>query len=159
MEIRIGNREIPMSLTTFELIAIQEEIGCTVGQLRDEVFGIEHDMETDEYRFTVVDDKDKLKKFGTLLRILGNAGLEEAGQEPDLTDKWILRHMKPAMIMAYVVVATAVINDAMKMETVKAEDGPVDEVLEEENRKKEPGSSPSGESAPADSSPDSGQKK
>ena len=151
MDIKIGNREIPMALTTYELIAIQEEIGCTVGQLRDEVFGIEHNLETDEYKFTVVNDKEKLKKFGTLLRILGNAGLEEAGQEPDLTDKWILRNMKPGMIMAYVVVATAVINDAMKMETAQnQESGPVDEVLEEENRKKEPGSSHTGGSAPTD---------
>lgn len=156
MDIKIGNREIPMALTTYELIAIQEEIGCTVGQLRDEVFGIEHNLETDEYKFTVANDKEKLKKFGKLLRILGNAGLEEAGQEPDLTDKWILRNMKPGMIMAYVVVATAVINDAMKMETAqkKENNGPVDELLEEENRKKEPGSSRTGESAPAGSSPD-----
>ena len=160
MDIKIGDREIPMALTTYELIAIQEEIGCTVGQLRDEVFGIEHNLETDEYKFTVANDKEKLKKFGTLLRILGNAGLEEAGQEPDLTDKWILRNMKPGMIMAYVVVATAVINDAMKMETAQnQESGPVDEVLEEENRKKEPGSSHTGESAPAGSSPGSEQKK
>lgn len=160
MDIKIGNREIPMALTTYELIAIQEEIGCTVGQLRDEVFGIEHNLETDEYKFTVVNDKEKLKKFGKLLRILGNAGLEEAGQEPDLTDKWILRNMKPGMIMAYVVVATAVINDAMKMETAQnQESGPVDEVLEEENRKKEPGSSHTGESAPVGSSPGSEQKK
>lgn len=151
MEIKIGGRVIPVTLTTFEMIAIQDEIGCTVGQLRDEVFGIEHDLETDEYKFTIMDSKDKLKKFGTLLRILGNAGLEEAGQDPDLTDKWILRHMKPGMVMPYVLVTTAVINEAMKMETAEDKaDGPVDEVLAEENRKKEPGSLPTGESAPAD---------
>ena len=156
MEIMIGGRDIPLMLTTYELIAIQEEIGCTVGQLRDQVFGIEHNLETDEYSFSLATDKEKMKKFGTLIRILGNAGLEEAGQEPDLTDKWILRNMKPGMIMAYVVVATAVINDAMKMETAqkKENNGPVDELLEEENRKKEPGSSRTGESAPAGSSPD-----
>ena len=159
MEIKIGGRTIPMAMTTYEMIAIQEEIGCTVGQLRDEVFGIEQNLETGEYKFTVVTDREKLKKFGILLKILGNAGLEEAGQEPDLTDKWILRHIKPAMIMAYVVVATAVINDAMKMESEEHGDGPVDEVLAEENRKKEPGSSPTGESAPADSSPDSAETK
>ena len=153
MEIRIGGREIPMTLTTFELIAIQEEIGCTIGQLQDQVFGLEKNLETDEYKFNLAEDKERLKKFGKLIRILGNAGLEEAGQEPDLTDKWILRHMKPVMIMAYVIVITAVINEAMKMESAQ-DDGPVDEVLADENRKKEPGSSPTGESAPADSSPD-----
>ena len=154
MEINIGNRKIPMTLTTFEMIAIQEEIGCTVGQLREEVFGLEKNLETDEYTFFLVEDKERLRKFGKLLRILGNAGLEEAGQEPDLTDKWVLRNIKPVMIMAYVIAVTGVINDAMHMEAGKKEEGPVDEVLEEENRKKEPGSLPTGEPAPAGSSPD-----
>ncbi len=154
MEIKIGGREIPMTLSSFEMIAIQDEIGCTVGELRDVVFGLEHNLETDDYKFNLAGNKDRLKKFGTLIRILGNAGLEEAGQEPDLTDKWVLRHIRPAMIMPYVLAITAVINEAMKMEYQEEKTGPVDEVLEEENRKKEPGSSPTGESAPADSSPD-----
>lgn len=137
MEIMIGGRDIPLMLTTYELIAIQEEIGCTVGQLRDHVFGIEHNLETDEYSFSLATDKEKMKKFGTLIRILGNAGLEEAGQEPDLTDKWILRHMRPAMIMPFVILLTEVVNDAMRMESGGTQTGPVDEALEEENRKKE----------------------
>lgn len=137
MEIMIGGRDIPLTLTTYELIAIQEEIGCTVGQLRDQVFGIEHNLETDEYSFSLATDKEKMKKFGTLIRILGNAGLEEAGQEPDLTDKWVLRHMRPAMIMPFVILLTEVVNDAMKMESGETQTGPVDEALEEENRKKE----------------------
>ena len=137
MEIMIGGRNIPLMLTTYELIAIQEEIGCTVGQLRDQVFGIEHNLETDEYSFSLATDKEKMRKFGALIRILGNAGLEEAGHEPDLTDKWILRHMKPAMIMPFVIILTEVVNDAMRMESGKEETGPVDEGLEEENRKKE----------------------
>lgn len=139
-EIKIGNRTVPMTMTTFELIAIQEEIGCTVAQLRDQVFGIEKDEETDKISMTVITDPEKMKKFGTLVRILGNAGLEEAGQEADLTDKWVLRNMKPAMILPYVIVVLSVINEAMLMESAKEEKtGPVDEVLEEQNRKKEPG--------------------
>jgi hypothetical protein len=139
-EIKIGNRTVPMTMTTFELIAIQEEIGCTVAQLRDQVFGIEKDEETDKISMTVITDPAKMKKFGTLVRILGNAGLEEAGQEADLTDKWVLRNMKPAMILPYVIVVLSVINEAMLMESAKEEKtGPVDEVLEEQNRKKEPG--------------------
>lgn len=155
MIIKIGGREIPLVMSVWETALIQEEIGCTVGQLRDNVFGIEHNLETDEYSFTLIEDKDKMRRLGTLIRILGNAGLEESGQEPDLTDKWVLRHMKPGMLIAYAVVMTAVINEAMKTEAAEKQekDGPVDEVLEEETRKKEPGSSPSGESAPAGSSP------
>ena len=151
MEICMGDRTIPMALTTFEMIAIQEEFGCTVGQLQDEVFGLEKNMETDEYTFLMLDDKDRLRKFGTLIRILGNAGLEEAGQNGDLTDKWVLRHMPPHMIAKYMVDVTRVMNEAMKQEAGKKNgDGPVDEVLEEENRKKEQESLPTGGSSPAD---------
>ena len=137
MEIKIGERTVPVLLSTLEMAEIQEEIGCTVGQLRDEVFGLQVDLETDKVTFGIVEDGKKIRKFATLIRIMGNAGLEEAGQEPDLTDKWIMRHMKPGLIMAYVVGITAVINESMKVETGKKQEGPVDEVLEEENRKKE----------------------
>lgn len=138
MEIKIGERTVPVLLSTLEMAEIQEEIGCTVGQLRDEVFGLQVDLETDKVTFGIVEDGKKIRKFAKLIRIMGNAGLEEAGQEPDLTDKWILRHMKPGMIMAYVVGITAVINESMRIETGEKKEGPVDEVLEEENRKKEP---------------------
>lgn len=127
-----------MAMTSWELAVIHDEIGCTVGKLRDEVFAISQNMETGEYTFGILDDGAKIKKFGTLLKILGNAGLEEAGQKPDLTDKWILRNMKPGMFMVYVLAASAVITEAMKMEYGDKNEGPVDEVLEEENRKKEP---------------------
>jgi hypothetical protein len=137
-EIKIGGRSIPLMLSTLEMADIQEEIGCTVGQLRDEVFGLQVDMETDKVTFGIVEDGKKIRKFAKLIRILGNAGLEETGQAPDLTDKWILRNMKPGLLMAYVVGVTAIINAAMQIETGKKQEGPVDEVLEEENRKKEP---------------------
>ena len=150
MEITMGGRTIPLTLTTFELIAIQEEIGCTVGQIRDQVFGIEHNLETDEYKCMLSTDKDKMRKFGTLIRIMGNAGLEEAGQEPDLTDKWILRHIQPAMIIPYVLVVSGAIDEAMHVESAGKPEGPVDEKLEEEKQKKEQESSPTGGSSPAD---------
>ena len=150
MEIRIGNRTVPMLLSTYEMLAIQNEIGCTVAQLRERVFGIEHNLETDEYTCNIKGDPEKLRKFGILIRILGNAGLEEAGQKPDLTDKWVLRNIKPGMLIPYVIQLTDIINDAMAMESGKPQNGPVDEGLEEENRKKERESLPTGESSPAD---------
>ena len=80
--IKIGGREIPLFYSTFEMIAIQEEIGCTAFQLRDEVFGIRQEDEDDpmSIRMEVVTDPEKTKKLGTLLRIMGNAGLEEDGK-------------------------------------------------------------------------------
>ena len=143
MEIKIGGRTIPLLYTTYELIAIQEEIGCTGHQLKDEVFGIRLEDEDDPTSvvFDCVTQAKKTKNLGKLLRILGNAGLEEKGETPDLTDKWILKNIKPGMIIGYALAAYSVINDGNKIEqTAPAEEqGPVDEGLEEEIEKKQPG--------------------
>lgn len=142
-EIKIGKRSIPMYYSTFEMIAIQEEIGCTAFQLKEQVFGIRQVDEDDPMSIVMdcVTEPEKTKKLATLIRILGNAGLEEEGKEPDLTDKWILRHMKPGMVMVYVIAVVAVISDGNKVEstTTEEEKGPVDEGLEEQNAKKQPG--------------------
>lgn len=144
MEINLGERKIPLLLTTLELAEIQEDIGCTVAQLRDEVFGLTEDDEPDEngkpvFRFGVVNDPKKIRKMGTLIRILGNAGLEEQGEEPDLTDKWVLRALPPGWIIPMAVILVSVVQEAMKQEkTEEKQSGPVDVTIEEENRKKEP---------------------
>ena len=141
--IKIGGREIPLFYSTYEMIQMQEDIGCTAYQLNDEVFGIHHEDDDDNspVRFEVLTDMLKTKKLGTLIRILGNAGLEEEGKDPDLTDKWVLRHLKPGMIMVYVIALIAVITEGNKFEstTPEEEKGPVDEGLEEQNAKKQPG--------------------
>ena len=141
--IRIGWREIPLYYSSYEMIAFQTEIGCTAFQLNDVVFGIKRDDEDEDsqVRFGVLTDAEKLKKLGTLIRILGNAGLEQEGKEPDLTDKWVLRNIKPGMIMVYVIALVAVITEGNKIEstTPDEEKGPVDEGLEEQNAKKQPG--------------------
>ena len=141
--IRIGGREIPLYYSSYEMIAFQDDIGCTAFQLNDVVFGIKRDDEDEDsqVRFGVLTDAEKLKKLGTLIRILGNAGLEQEGKEPDLTDKWVLRNIKPGMIMVYVIALVAVITEGNKFESTTSEEekGPVDEGLEEQNAKKQPG--------------------
>lgn len=142
MEIKIGGRTIPLYYSSYEMIAIQKEIGCTAFQLRDEVFGIWQEDEDDPMsaRFKCVTEPEKTEKLGKLIRVLGNAGLEEAGETGDLTDKWILRNMKPGMILAYAVALMAVIQEGNSTETPPEEKkGPVDMILEEENAKKQPG--------------------
>ena len=142
-KIKIGKREIPLFYSTKEMIDIQRDIGCTAYQLNEQVFGIHLENEDDpsSVKFGVVEDMDKLEKLGTLIRILGNAGLEESGEDADLTDKWVLRNIKPGMIMVYVIALVAVISEGNKIEaaTPVEEQGPVDEGLEEENAKKQPG--------------------
>ena len=142
MEIKIGGRTIPLFYSTYEMIAIQKEIGCTAFQLREEVLGFHQDDEDDpmSIHLDVVNDPEKTEKLGKLLKILGNAGLEEAGQDPDLTEKWILRNMKPPMIAACAIVAMTVIVEGNQVESTKTEEkGPVDEGLEEEQAKKQQG--------------------
>ena len=143
--IKIGGREIPLYYSTYETIQIQRDIGCTAFQLNEQVFGMEkideeEDASLENVKLTVVNDPDKMEKLGKLIRILGNAGLEESGQEPDLTDKWVLRNMKPAMLMLNAVVMMAVITEGNIMEARDEKKGPVDEVLQEETAKKQQGS-------------------
>ena len=144
---KIGEREIPMMLSTAELIDIQEEIGCTVGQLRDEVVGVEINFETEEVKFGVVSDPEKLKKFAKLIRIMGNAGLKNAGEEPDLTDEWLMDNMDPHALLAYQVAVIGFMSKETESQAAAEEkqDEARDVVLDEINAKKEPVNSPTGE--------------
>ena len=144
-EIKIGKRSIPLYYSTYETISIQREIGCTAFQLKDTVFGTEtidedKDITLDNIRLTVDKDPDKMEKLGILIKILGNAGLEESGQEPDLTAKWILRNMKPVMIPIYAMVLMGVIvaGNIMEAKEDKPKNEETDVILEEENAKKQP---------------------
>ena len=141
--IRIGGREIPLFYSSYEMVEIQKEIGCTAFELNDAVFGIlrEDEDNPDSVTFGVLRDMEKLAKLGKLIRILGNAGLEENGEAPDLTDKWVMRHIKPGMIMVYVIAIVGIISDGNRIESVVKEEekGPVDEGLEEQEAKKQPG--------------------
>ena len=142
-EIKIGGRTIPLFYSTYEMVAIQKEIGCTSFQLKEEVFGIVQEDEDDpmSVRIGCVTDPVKTEKLGKLIAIMGNAGLEEKGEKPDLTEKWILRNMKPAMITVYALAALSVIVEGNRLETPESEEekGPVDEGLEEQNAKKPQG--------------------
>lgn len=140
--IKIGKREIPLFYSTKELIDIQREIGCTGFELKDKVFGLRQVDEDDPESIVldVVTDPERMEKLGKLIMILGNAGLEEDGQEPDLTLKWVLRNIRPAMIAIYAVTVMTVIIQGNQMEQKEEENsGPVDMILEEENAKKQPG--------------------
>lgn len=144
-EIKIGGRVVPLSYSTYEMIEIQRQIGCTAFELKDEVFGIKAEEDENnpnadpKISINVVSDPDRLEKMGRLIAILGNAGLEEKGEEPDLTVKWILRHMKPALILGYAIATMAEITEGNMIEVKTDENGPVDETLEAEQAKKPEG--------------------
>lgn len=150
----IGGRTIPLFYSALEMVEIEKSIGCTAFQLNEKIMGArmigEDDEEADEkakeekFQIDLIDKPENKENLGKLIRILGNAGLEEDGQEPDLTDRWVLRHMKPGMIMIYAMAVMAIINEGNQMEAKKEENGPVDVLLEEEQGKKSQGNSHTG---------------
>ena len=140
-ELTIGGRDIPLYYSTLEMIEIERTFGCTAFQLNDKILGLRQIDEDDPEKIDmeILRNADMKENLGKLIRILGNAGLEEAGEEPDLTDKWVMRHIRPAMVASYAVVAMYVVNEGNQMEAKREQNGPVDEGLEEEQGKKQPG--------------------
>ena len=139
-EIESGGRKIPRLYTPMEMIEIQEKIGCTAFELKYEVFGIYWEDEDDptSARMKVTSDPERLKKFGKLIMILGNAGLEEAGGDPDLTEKKILRALKPSEMMNAINACMDAMAEGMASEIPEEKPaGPVDVTLEEMRKKKE----------------------
>lgn len=140
-EIKIGGRDIPLYYSTYETIEIEKSLGCTAFQLGEKVVGarLRDEEDPDSFEMDILNNPENKENLGKLIRILGNAGLEENGEEPDLTDKWVLRHMRPSMIVTYAVAVMAVVNEGNRMEAAKEDNGPVDEGLEEEQGKKSQG--------------------
>ena len=133
--ITLKGREIPLIYTVLEMKEIQEEI-ASLGDFQYVILGRNKDDEEDN---SLYGGPDHLNAVAKLIRILGNAGLEEQGEEPNLTDKWVLRNMKPGLLLVYALGAFGVINEGNQMEAKEEETGPVDEGLEEQQAKKQPG--------------------
>jgi hypothetical protein len=133
--ITLKGRKIPLLYTTYEMKTIQEEI-APIGQALKIVLGRNPDDEND---MSLYGGAAHIEAASKLIRILGNAGLEEKGEEPDLTAKWVLRNMRPALILPFAIATMAEINEGNMMEVKPDEKGPVDEILEEERAKKPQG--------------------
>lgn len=133
--ITIKGREIPLIYTVLEMKTIQEEI-APLGRLQYIVYGLNPDDENDTSGFGLPQHLDAAAK---LIRILGNAGLEEAGEEPDLTDRKVMRALKPAELFDAVKICAKAMGEGMESEIpdTQKKSGPVDVVLEEIERKKE----------------------
>lgn len=135
-EIIIRGRTIPLLYTTWEMKTVQEEI-APLATLYDCVLGRNPEDEEDTSGYAT---PEHLEAIGKLIRILGNAGLEENGEKPDLTDKWIMRGLKPGMMVGAINKCLDAMNEGMLSEIPKEKkQGRVDVTLEEMNKKKEPG--------------------
>lgn len=131
--INLKGREIPLLYTTWEMKEIQEDI-APISQAISLVLGRNPDDKKDTSKYG---SAEHLMAAAKLIRILGNAGLEEAGETPDLTDKKVLRALRPADLASAVSICMDAMNEGMRSEIPeKDNDEPVDVTLEEINKKK-----------------------
>lgn len=133
--ITLRGREIPLSYMSFEMMEIQQEIGPLDKAINIALGRNPEDPEDRE----MFGGAEHLKALGTLIRILGNAGIEEAGEQfgkPDLTDRWILKALKPSEIGLAGALCMNAMTEGMASEIPpKEEEGPVDVTLEEMKKK------------------------
>jgi len=132
-KINLKGREIPLIFTMMELRDMQKEI-ARADDLQYVLFGRNKQDEKDISGYCSPAHLDAVAKA---IRIMGNAGLEEAGEAPDLTDKKILRQLSPARILEASTACLEAISEGMASEIPPKEaDGPVDVGLQEMERKK-----------------------
>lgn len=133
VSITLKGREIPLIYTTYEMKQLQEEI-APLGKLNYAIYGRNPDDENDRSKYA---SAEHLEAVAKLIRILGNAGLEEAGEEPDLTDKKVMRAIRPADLVEMVNACTQAMDEGYESEIpVEKQKGPVDVTLEKINKKK-----------------------
>ena len=138
VSITLKGREIPLIYTTYEMKMLQEEI-APLDKLNDAIFGRNPEDKTDSSRYG---SPEHLNAVAKLVRILGNAGLEENGEAPDLTDKKVMRSIKPIDLVDTMNICMEAMNEGMMSEIPdkideKAKEGPVDVTLEEIKKKDE----------------------
>ena len=127
--VQIGERKIPLRFTMKQFAEIEEEIGY-LGEVRK----------------LILNGKNRIRNLVSVIRILGNAGLKNGGEEPDLTDEWLNENMDPHALMAYQLAVIACLSRDSESEAAKEENEHKerDLVLEEINEKKGSVNSPTG---------------
>ena len=132
--ITLKEREVPLLYTSWELKTVQEEI-APIGKAIRLVTGRNPKDEEDTSMFGGAEHIGALAK---MVRILGNAGLEESEQEADLTDKKVMRALRPDQLVEAINAVSEALAEGMRSEIPeKQEEGPVDAGLEEIQKKKE----------------------
>ena len=120
--VKIGGRMIPLRFRMNQFIQAEKEIG-NLADIKDKIES----------------GSDRGENLVKMIRIMGNAGLKAAGEEPDLTDEWLAEEMIPGYLKAYQLAVLIALSYETKMESIDNEENEErDLVLEEINKKKEP---------------------
>ena len=127
--IKIGGREIPLRFRMNQFAQIEEEIG-NLGEIKD----------------LILNGKKRIRNCVGVIRIMGNAGLQHAGEKPDLTDEWLMENMDPYNLLAYQtgILACMTRESESEAKNEKDENTERDMVLEEIQEKKDPVNSHTG---------------
>ena len=128
--IKIGDREIPLRFRMNQFMEIEEEVG-NLGDIKE----------------LLLKGKQRVRNTISVIRILGNAGLKYAGEEPDLTDEWLKENMDPHLLLGYQVAVVGCLSRETDSQAAaeEKEDTARDLVLDEINSKKDPVNSHTGE--------------
>lgn len=139
ISVTLNGREIPLEYTTFEMLTIQEQVGPLVYAIAL-CAGRNQEDGNDRSKYGT---QEHLNVLGRMVAILGNAGLELAGEEGTLTFKEVLRGIKPGILYEYSNAVLECMAAGMKSEIQKEKKeekdsrGRVDIGLEEMRKKDE----------------------
>lgn len=118
--VTIAGTKIPLRYTMRELADMEEAIDTM-----------------DNFRELILKGKHRIRNLAAAIRIMGNAALKRDGKKEVLTDEWLLDHLDPGQIKSYQIAVLGAFTDGFEMETEEQRER--DLVLEEIERKKEPG--------------------
>ena len=117
--ITLKDREIPLYYSAYEMAEAQRQIAQPMNNLISILLGRNPENPDDSSGFG---GADQLNAIAKLICIMGNAGLEESGKDPDLTEKDVLRKLIPAELASVVSTCLDVMYEGMGNDSEDASD-------------------------------------
>lgn len=125
VSIKIAGREIPLIFDLRSWMQMEKEV-CVLARV-DDILKYKTEERTCR----------NLSDIVSLVRIFGNEGLKKSDQEADLTDDWLIEHIKPNQMVTIRIALMGVMGVGFASEQIKKDEGGErDLVLEEINKKK-----------------------
>ena len=116
--VEIGGRTIPLLYNMRVQLQIEEELGMDFSEINEKLKG-----------------KKNTRTVISMILLMGNAGLKKAGQAPDLTEDWLIDHIKPGYTTSYRIAAMGAVTAGWFMETDTKDDTEQDDILAEIRKK------------------------